>query len=57
MEHLGETLRQLWVLWLMALFVGIVLWALWPSNKSKLERYGHIPLNDDSSEAFDAHKD
>ncbi|MDW8443406.1 MAG: cbb3-type cytochrome c oxidase subunit 3 [Acetobacteraceae bacterium] len=38
-----ETLRQLWVVWFMALFVGIVAWAFWPSNKERLEQSGQDP--------------
>lgn len=41
-----EVLRQLWVLWFMALFVGIVAWAFWPGSKRRLERHGRIPLDD-----------
>ena len=40
-------LRSLWVLWFMALFLGIVAWALWPSRKSTLEKFGRIPLRDE----------
>jgi len=56
MEHLAEFLRSVWVLWLMGLFLGIVIWALWPSNQSKMDRWGRIPLEDDGGEAADAHK-
>jgi len=40
-------LRQLWVLWFVVLFVGIVAWAFWPSNKARLEAQARIPLDDD----------
>lgn len=42
-----EALRQMWVVWFMLLFVGIVAWAFWPSNRERLERQGRIPLDDD----------
>lgn len=42
--HLANTL---WPLWGMLLFLGIVGWAFWPSNKAKFESHGHIPLDDD----------
>ena len=47
MEQIFEAIRSLWVVWLMAIFVGIVAWAFWPSNKSRLEAHGRIPLDDD----------
>ena len=39
--------NALWPLWGMILFLGIVAWAFWPSNKSKFEAHGNIPLDDD----------
>lgn len=47
MNEIVETLRSLWGLWLMVLFLGIVAWAFWPKNKDRLERHGAIPLRDD----------
>lgn len=40
-------LRSLWVVWFMGLFIGIVVWALWPSRRQKLEDLGRIPLRHD----------
>ncbi len=40
-----EMLRTFWVVWFFALFVGIVVWVMWPSRKSRLERHGRIPLD------------
>lgn len=40
-------LRSVWVVWFMALFVGIVVWAFWPARKNKLDVHGSIPLRDD----------
>lgn len=37
----------LWVVWLMAVFVGIIVWAYWPSRKQELESHCDIPLRDD----------
>jgi cytochrome c oxidase cbb3-type subunit 4 len=37
-------LRSLWVVWFFLLFAGIVVWALWPSHRHKLEEHGAIPL-------------
>ena len=48
MEELIGVLRAFWPVWLMALFVGVVAWTLWPKRKRKLEEdYSHIPLRDD----------
>jgi cytochrome c oxidase cbb3-type subunit IV len=40
-------LRGIWVVWFMALFVGIVAWTVWPPRKKKLEDLGRIPLRHD----------
>lgn len=46
-ESLHQLFRSLWVVWLMALFLGIVAWAFWPSRKGRMEKHGRIPLEDD----------
>ncbi len=43
---LHQILSSLWVVWFMALFIGIVAWAFWPSHRKKFEDQGHIPLRD-----------
>lgn len=48
MQVLYETLRSLWVVWLMAIFLGIIAWVYWPGRKSELEQQGRIPLDDDT---------
>ncbi|WP_413204719.1 cbb3-type cytochrome c oxidase subunit 3 [Rhodospirillum sp. A1_3_36] len=53
MEFLTDVshfLRQFWGLWLMLVFGGIILWAFWPKNKDRFEKYGEIPLRDDQDE-------
>jgi len=40
-------LRSLWAVWFMALFIGIVAWALWPSRRRRFEDLGRIPLRGD----------
>ncbi len=47
MEDFAAFFRSAWVVWLMALFVAIVAWALWPSNRERFRRAAHIPLSDD----------
>lgn len=39
-------LKTLWVVWFFVLFAGIVVWALWPSRRARLEAHGSIPLRD-----------
>lgn len=45
--HLANTL---WPLWGVLLFLAIVAWTFWPSNKARFEQYGKIPLDDDKVE-------
>ena len=49
-DGLYEWLRSLWVVWLMILFVGIVVWVYWPKRKRELEDHGRIPLRDDGED-------
>jgi cytochrome c oxidase cbb3-type subunit IV len=35
---------SLWVLWFMALFIGICAWAFWPARRRDMEEHGRIPL-------------
>lgn len=44
---LMSTLRSLWLVWLMILFVGIIWWAYRPKNKKKFEEAARVPLEDD----------
>ncbi|MEZ5668521.1 MAG: cbb3-type cytochrome c oxidase subunit 3 [Alphaproteobacteria bacterium] len=46
-QEIAELFRSLWVVWLGLLFIGIVAWALWPSNKARFEHASRIPLDDD----------
>ncbi len=46
-ETLYPILRSIWVVWFMALFIGIVAWAFWPARKGRLDDHGAIPLRDD----------
>ncbi|NBC33566.1 MAG: CcoQ/FixQ family Cbb3-type cytochrome c oxidase assembly chaperone [Alphaproteobacteria bacterium] len=39
--------QRFWVVWLLVLFVGIVVWVFRPRKKQELERHGYIPLEDD----------
>ena len=47
MDAVIDLARSLWGLWLMLLFVGIVVWTMWPSRKKKLEDQAKIPFKND----------
>jgi cytochrome c oxidase cbb3-type subunit 4 len=51
MEELSGFLRNFWVVWMMALFIGIVAWAFWPSRRRRDEMRDHaqIPFRDDAA--------
>ena len=51
MEEFYAFVRSAWVVWMMALFVGIVAWVLWPSNRDRFRRASRIPLSDDDRPA------
>ena len=44
LNWLYSVLSSLWVVWFMALFVAIVLWAFRPSRRRTMEEHGQIPL-------------
>lgn len=46
LQDVAGWMRQLWVLWLMLLFLGISVWVFWPGRKKELERHGRIPLEE-----------
>ena len=47
LESLSEFARSFWVVWMMALFVGIVAWVYWPKRRRELEDLGNIPLREE----------
>ena len=49
-EMIYQTATDYWVVWLMAIFLAIVVWAFWPKNKERFEAYGRIPLEDEKDE-------
>ncbi|MCY3831034.1 MAG: cbb3-type cytochrome c oxidase subunit 3 [Rhodospirillaceae bacterium] len=54
MEDFTAFFRSAWVVWMMALFVGIVVWVLWPSNRERFRRAARIPLSEDERPADSA---
>lgn len=47
LEAIREFFASVWGLWLMAVFIGIVVWAFWPRNRKRFEEASRIPLCDD----------
>jgi cytochrome c oxidase cbb3-type subunit IV len=47
LEQIYHLANTLWPLWGAILFLGIVAYAFWPSNKAKFEEQAKIPLRDD----------
>ncbi len=45
MSSILPVLRELWLVWLVLLFLGIVAWTFWPSRRDRLERHGRIPFD------------
>ncbi|WP_114393679.1 cbb3-type cytochrome oxidase subunit 3 [Oleisolibacter albus] len=46
MSELYPLLQQIWIVWFVVLFSGIVVWAFWPTRRRRLEDQGNIPLRD-----------
>ena len=38
---------QLWVVWLLLLFIGIVVWVYLPRNRKQMAEMANLPLRDD----------
>jgi cytochrome c oxidase cbb3-type subunit 4 len=51
LDSLHALLRPYWVVWMMALFLGIVAWALWPKRKAEMEQHARIPLEGDDPDS------
>jgi cytochrome c oxidase cbb3-type subunit 4 len=50
LDSIAVMLRSFWTIWLMLLFTGILVYAMWPGNRGKFERAAQIPLKDDGQE-------
>lgn len=46
LHEIYRLLRSLWTVWFSAMFVGLVVWALWPSRREEMRRNARIPLDD-----------
>ena len=47
LHDLYQFIAQLWVVWLVLLFVGIVVWIYLPRNRKRLDSMADLPLRDD----------
>jgi cytochrome c oxidase cbb3-type subunit IV len=47
LSEVMQTLRSLWLVWLVVLFAGIVWWAYRPKNKKRFEEDARIPFKDE----------
>ena len=49
MEFVAEAyaaIKSLWVVWLILVFLGLVVWVYWPGHKKRLEAHRDIPFED-----------
>lgn len=49
LSELPDLARNLWPLWLGALFVGIVLRAYWPGRRREMQDHADIPFRESES--------
>ncbi len=49
LETLSEIARSTWVVWMILVFAGIILWAFLPRNKKRFEEDAGIIFKDDGS--------
>ena len=49
-QDIYAAINSLWVVWLLVLFVGIVVWVYWPKRKRSMDDSARIPLRDDDGD-------
>ena len=49
MEEIYNWFRSLWVVWLMGIFVGIIIWTYWPARRARLRSHADIPFHEDDT--------
>ncbi len=42
------TVRSYWIVWVMLLFVGMIVWVYWPNHRAAMDAHARIPLDDDA---------
>ena len=50
MNELWAMMHAWWTVWLVVVFIGIVVYAMWPGNRDKFEHARSIPFLDESKE-------
>lgn len=49
MDDFLSFMKSLWVVWMLLLFAGIVVWVLLPRNRKRFRDAARIPLDDDDT--------
>ncbi|MDR3518410.1 MAG: cbb3-type cytochrome c oxidase subunit 3 [Azospirillaceae bacterium] len=49
-DSVMEVMQSLWVVWMLAIFGGILAFAYWPRNRAGFERAALIPFQDEGQE-------
>ena len=50
LNAIGALLHTFWTVWLVLLFAGILIYALWPGNRSRFDDASRIPFKEDGQE-------
>ena len=48
LQIVHEILGSVWTVWAVLVFVGILYWALRPTNRQRFEKDAQIPFNDEA---------
>lgn len=50
LDSITVVIRSFWTIWLMLLLTGILVYAMWPSNRGRFDEASRIPLKEDGQE-------
>lgn len=50
LSQFAATLHAWWTVWMVLVFIGIVIYAVWPGNRAKFKHASSIPFLDESKE-------
>jgi len=53
MQDIVAFANNIWGLWLLLVFLGVLVWTLWPGRAAEMEHNRRIPLDDED----DGHAD
>ncbi|WP_420434917.1 cbb3-type cytochrome c oxidase subunit 3 [Hyphobacterium sp.] len=56
-ESLASFAQTWGLLFFFAVFIGVLVYALWPKNREKFDAAARMPLNDDSPTGADGKED